>query len=127
MTITVVNTPSVTTIPTPVGFFPVLKTGAATVPAVIGRHRRASLQSRARHLDLLRRLPITLAENTAGYIVLDDGEGKDLRRTFPVYVECQVSVKINRTETTIVTGEPVTSVLVPATATAVSTETFTTT
>ncbi|KAG9198109.1 hypothetical protein G6514_000543 [Epicoccum nigrum] len=131
MTTTVVNTPSATTIPNPVGFFPVLKTGAATVPAptsaVIGRHRRASLQSRARRLDLLRHLPITLAENTAGYIVLDDGEGKDLRRTFPVYVECQVSVNINSTETTIVTGEPVTSVLVPATATAVSTETFTTT
>jgi hypothetical protein len=131
MTTTVVSTPSAITIPTPVGFFPVLKTGAATVPAptaaAIGRHRRASLQSRARHLDLLRRLPITPAENTAGYIVLDNGDGQDLRRTFPVYVECQVSVEINSTETTIVTGKAVTSVLVPATATAVSTETFTTT
>lgn len=132
LTTTVVSVPAATTVPTPTGFFPILKTGLAvpapTSTATIGRHRRAMIEARADHLQRLhRRFPETPAGNTVGYIVSDDGDGQDLVRSFPVYVECQVAVNINSTETVIVTGLPVTSTLLPATATALSTATITTT
>lgn len=132
LTTTVVSVPAATTVETAAGFFPVIKTGLAvaapTSTATIGRHRRAMVEARTHHIMKLgKRFPETPAGNTVGYIVSDDGDGQDLVRSFPVYVECQVAVNINSTETIVVEGLPVTSTLLPATATALSTQTVTTT
>ncbi|KAH6622088.1 hypothetical protein C7974DRAFT_215892 [Boeremia exigua] len=126
-TTTVTSVPAATTIPSPKGFFPIINTGIAVAPtptpSAIGRHRRASIESRAEHLQRVKRLPETPAGNTVGFIVFENGEAQSLRRTFPVFVECHYTVNINSTVTTIVAGPPQTEVLVPATATAASTST----
>lgn len=125
-TTTVTSVPAATTIPTPVGFFPLINTPTPT-PTAFGRHRRALVETRAQHLEKVKRLPKTPEGYTGGFIVLPNGEGQSLNRVFPAFVECRVSVNINSTETIIVTGLPNTEVLVPATATAVSTSTITAT
>ncbi|KAF2624025.1 hypothetical protein BU25DRAFT_493927 [Macroventuria anomochaeta] len=124
LTTTVTSVPAATTISAPVGFFPLINRGTPTpIPTAIGRHRRALIEPRAEHLQKVKRLPKTPAENTGEFIVLPNGDAQSLNRVFPTFVECRVSININSTETTIVTGLPKTEVLVPATATAVSTST----
>lgn|SRR5690242_11448332 len=130
-TTTVISTPPAVTISASPRFFPIVNTGIVVAPtptpSAIGRHRRASLESRAQHLERVKRLPKTPSGNTSGFIVLPNGQAQSLTRGFPVFVECRVSVNINSTTTTIVTAPPATEVLVPATATAISTTTFYTT
>ncbi|KAF1933709.1 uncharacterized protein M421DRAFT_1082 [Didymella exigua CBS 183.55] len=125
-TTTVTSVPAATTVSAPVGFFPLINTPAAT-PAAFGRHRRALIETRAQHLEKVKRLPKTPEGNTGGFIVLPNGQGQSLKRIYPVGVTCRVTTNINSTETIIVTGVPKTEVLVPATATAVSTSTMTAT
>lgn len=128
---TIISTPAATTIAAPAGFFPLINNRQALSPrataTAIGRHRRGSLETREQHMERVKRLPRTPDGNTSGFIVLPNGQGQSLANQFPARVECQVSVNINSTETTIVTGLPQTETLVPATATAVSTSTFYTT
>lgn len=125
-TTTVVSTPPAITIAAPAGFFPLLNTGIAPTATAtgIGRHRRASIESRAQHIERVKRLPKTPAGNTSGFLMFPNGQGQSLANTYPSFVECQVSVNITSTTLTIVTALPQTEVLVPATATAVSTTTF---
>lgn len=124
LTTTVTSVPAATTIPAPPGFFPLRNTGATTpTPTAIGRHRRASVESRTEHLQKVKRYPKTPVGNSVGFIVRADGTAQSLDRLSPIFVECRVSINVNRTETTIVTGPPITETLVPATATAVSTST----
>lgn len=120
--------PAATTIAAPAGFFPLRNPGIAAPTAtaaatVFGRHRRAQVNSRAEHLQMAKRLPETPAGNTGGFIVLPNGQGQSLNRVYPVGVTCRVSINVNSTEMNIVTSLPKTEVLVPATATAVSTST----
>ncbi|KAJ8111786.1 hypothetical protein OPT61_g5706 [Boeremia exigua] len=129
-TTTVISVPAATTIAAPAGFFPLINRPialAAPTPTTVGRHRRGLIESRAEHLQRVKRLPKTPSGNTSGFIVLPNGDAQSLARGFPAHVDCQVIVNINSTTTTTVTGTPVTEVLVPATATAVSTSTFTVT
>lgn len=127
VTTTVTSVPAATTISAPLGFFPLINTPTATPTAFIGRHRRASIETRAQHLQKVKRLPKTPEGNTGGFIVLPDGKGQSLNRVYPVGITCRVTTNINSTTTVVVTGLPKTETLVPATATAVSTSTFTAT
>ncbi|KAJ4379202.1 hypothetical protein N0V86_005246 [Didymella sp. IMI 355093] len=126
VTTTVTSVPAAITVPTPVGFFPLINTAAAT-PTALGRHRRALIETRAQHLEKVKRLPKTPTGNTGGFIVLLDGQGQSFDRTFATNVTCRVTTNINSTTTIVVTGLPQTETLVPATATAVSTSTVTAT
>lgn len=120
---TVTSVPAATTLSAPAGFFPLMNAGIPTATATaIGRHRRASIESRAEHLHKIKRQ--TAPGNTGGFLVLPNGDAQSLNRIYPHSVECRISININSTETVIVTGDPKTEVLVPATATAVSTSTF---
>lgn len=125
-TTTVTSTPAATTISAPAGFFPIINTPAAT-PTALGRHRRALIETRAQHLQKVKRLPKTPEGNTGGFIILPNGQGQSFDRVYPVGVTCRVTTNINSTETVIVDGPPKTEILVPATATAVSTSTMTAT
>jgi hypothetical protein len=121
---TVTSVPAATTIPTPAGFFPLLILNPT--PAPIVRYKRGLIQSRTEHdLHTLNRQ--TLPGNSAGFIVLPDGSTSNLTTEYPHHIVCRVTVTINSTSTTIVTGLPKTEILVPATATVVSTATFTVT
>ncbi len=128
---TITSVPAAVTVPASSGFFPLINRpnalGPAPTPAIIGRHRRGLIESRAQHLDRVKRLPKTPAGNTSGFIVLPNGSAQSLSRDFITDVVCNVAVNINSTQTTVVTATPVTELLVPATATAVSTSTFTVT
>lgn len=127
VTTTVTSVPAATTIPTPVGFFPIINTPSATPTAAIGRHRRAMVETRAHHLEKVKRLPKTPEGNTGGFIVLPNGQGQSLNRVYASEVTCRYTVNINSTTTVVVTALPQTETLVPATATAVSTSTTTST
>lgn len=109
------------TVATPAGFFPLLASAAPTATP-IGRFKRASIDSRAEHIHKVKRQ--TAPGNTAGFIVSPDGTTSNLNRIYPQRVVCRVAVTVNSTSTTIVTGLPKTETLVPATATSVSTATF---
>jgi hypothetical protein len=82
------------------------------------------IESRAEHLQKAKRLPETPLGNSAGFIVLPNGQGQSINRIYPAYVECRVTVNVNNIEAAIVTGLPKTEVLVPTTATAISTSTI---
>lgn len=127
VTTTVTSVPAATTMPAPVGFFPLINAPAATPTAFIGRHRRATIDTRAQHLEKVKRLPKTPKGNTGGFIVLANGHGQSLNRIYPWQVTCRYTVNINSTTTVVVTALPQTETLVPATATAVSTSTTTAT
>ncbi|KAF3046202.1 hypothetical protein E8E11_008605 [Didymella keratinophila] len=131
VTTTVTSVPAATTIPAPVGFFPLINRPTAIATATgttfIGRHRRASIETRAQHLEKVKRLPRTPEGNTGGFVVLPNGQGQSLNRIYPVGVTCRLTTNINSTTTVVVTGTTQTETLVPATATAVSTSTTTAT
>jgi hypothetical protein len=96
---------------------------ADATPTAIGRHRRGSVHSRTEHvLHKIKRQ--TAPGNSAGFLVESDGTTVDLKRQFPHRVVCRVLTTFNVNTTAIVTGLPKTEVVIPATATAVSTSTF---
>ena len=133
---TFTSVPAAITIPAPASFFPLLNPVSSTTPTatatvtmtvtatVVGRHRRALVEPRAEHLQKAKRLPKTPLGNSGGFVVLPNGQGRSINRIYPAYVECRVNVNVNNMDTVIVTGLPKTEVLVPATATAVSTSTI---
>ncbi|KAF9694929.1 hypothetical protein EKO04_006866 [Ascochyta lentis] len=119
---TTTSVPAAVVVPTAAGFFPLLAILATPAATPIGRYKRGSIESRAEHIHKVKRQ--TAPGNTAGFIVSPDGSTSNLNRIYPQRVVCRVAVTVNSTTTTIVTGLPKTEVLVPATATAVSTATF---
>jgi hypothetical protein len=131
VTTTVTSVPAAITIPAPNGFFPLINLptaiATATATGIVGRHRRAMVETRAQHLEKVKRLPRTPEGNTGGFVVLPNGQGQSLNRIYPVGVTCRLTTNINSTTTVVVTGTPQTETLVPATATAVSTSTTTAT
>ncbi|KAJ4348984.1 hypothetical protein N0V95_004981 [Ascochyta clinopodiicola] len=116
------SVPAAVVVPTPAGFFPLINAMATPAAAPMGRYKRALIEARSEHIHKVKRQ--TAPGNTAGFIVSADGSTSNLNRIYPQRVVCRVAVTVNSTSTTIVTGLPKTEVLVPATATAVSTATF---
>ncbi|KZM23698.1 uncharacterized protein EKO05_0002839 [Ascochyta rabiei] len=116
------SVPAAVVVPTAAGFFPLLTAMATPAATPMGRYKRALIGSRSEHIHKVKRQ--TAPGNTAGFIVSADGSTSNLNRIYPQRVVCRVAVTVNSTATTIVTGLPKTEVLVPATATAVSTATF---
>jgi hypothetical protein len=121
---TTTSIPEPIVVATPAGFIALSAAGSA-VPTSNSRARR-SIEGRDGHaVSLFKRQ--TAANNTGGFIVDRNGNVSSLDRKFIQRVDCRVSVTVNSTMTTIVTGTPETVVVAPATATSVSTTTISTT
>ncbi|CAO2649301.1 Nn.00g066860.m01.CDS01 [Neocucurbitaria sp. VM-36] len=122
---TTTSTPSAITVPTPAGFIPLLAVDVAqaTPNSRIKRYELGARDSLA--LGLHKRQ--TAANHTGGFSVDRDGHSSSLDRKFVQRVDCRVSVTVNSTTTTIVTGLPETVFVAAQTATAVTTTTVSTT
>ncbi|KAH7074525.1 hypothetical protein BKA63DRAFT_315636 [Paraphoma chrysanthemicola] len=118
--VTTTSVPAPTTVPTPAGFLPLVAFNpAGPTAAGLSRFKRYDLQGRDAEtaLELVRRQ--TAANSTGGYQVDRNGQSADIYRKYPQQVNCRVSVTVNSTRITIVTGLPETFI-VPATAVGVT-------
>ncbi|KAH9872958.1 hypothetical protein J1614_005353 [Plenodomus biglobosus] len=117
---TTTSTPDATIVPTPAGFIPLLAVGTPVVTG-ISRVKREIAGRDTLALGLFKRQ--TALNHTGGYIVDRTGNATSLNRKFILRVDCRVSVDVNRTLVTVVTGLPETVFLAPATAVSLSTTT----
>tara|TARA_R110002003_G_scaffold48_23_gene4153 strand:+ start:1793 stop:2506 length:714 start_codon:yes stop_codon:yes gene_type:complete len=121
---TTTSVPAPTTIPTPAGFLPLLAFNPAGPTAGgLSRFKRYDIQGRDADtaLEIVRRQ--TATNNTGGFQVDRNGMSANIFRRFPQQVNCRVSVTVNSTTTTIVTGLPETVIAPASTVGVVSTST----
>lgn len=116
------STPAAVTIAPSAGFIPLLAVDFVQPTGGLSRAKRFELEARDPNV-LRRQLQMPGGNVTGGYRVDTNGVGSTMYRNYTLRVQCLVSVDINRTETTVVTGLPETVQVAPATATAVSTVT----
>ncbi|KAI8940616.1 hypothetical protein NX059_001888 [Plenodomus lindquistii] len=121
---TTTSIPAAVTVPTPEGFSPLI---AVSTPVVTGisRVKREIAGRDAHDLGLFKRQ--TAVNHTGGFIVDRTGNATTLNRKFVLRVDCEVTVDVNRTSVTVVTGLPETVLIAPATAISLSTTTVSST
>ncbi|KAF2854187.1 hypothetical protein T440DRAFT_388657 [Plenodomus tracheiphilus IPT5] len=117
---TTVSTPAPVIVATPAGFVPLLAVGEPVVTGV-SRIKREIAGRAAHDISLFKRQ--TAGNHTGGYIVDKSGNATSLNRKYILRVDCRVTVDVNRTSVTVVSGLPETVLIAPATAVSLSTTT----
>lgn len=121
---TTTSTPVPVTVATPAGFVPMMGMGQPG-PTAASRIKRRIGGRDAHDLSVFKRQ--TAANHTGGYIVDRNGNGTTFNRKYVRRIDCTVTYNVDRTVVTVVTGLPETVFVAPATATSLSTITFSTT
>ncbi|CBY00807.1 hypothetical protein LEMA_P019370.1 [Plenodomus lingam JN3] len=122
VTETTTSTEAPVVVPTPAGFINLLAVSTPVVTGSVSRVKREIAGRDSHELSLFKRQ--TALNHTGGYIVDRTGNATSLNRKFILRVDCRVTVNVNRTSISIVTGLPETVFLAPGTAVSLSTSTI---